>query len=72
MRGRQSAAMLRAIGLESLVAGDAVCAVRTAIALAAESLPAARTQILRDRDRLFGRSEPIRALEEHLLSIAKL
>jgi CRISPR-associated protein Csy1 len=69
MRGRQSAAMLRAIGLPDLVATDPAHAVRIAIDVACESGPAIRRQIVRDRGALFGRDEPIRALAQTLLEL---
>jgi CRISPR-associated protein Csy1 len=68
MRGRQSAAMLRAIGLDDLVAGDAGAYVEKAVALGrdAASRRDATRRILAGRDALFGRDEPIRALEDFL------
>ena len=68
MRGRQSAAMLSAIGEEELVAGDADDHVAKAIALGRdrERRDHVARRIRAGRDVLFGRDEPIRALEDFL------
>jgi protein O-GlcNAc transferase len=65
MRGRQSQAMLRILGLEELVAADVEDYVTRAVALGQD---AARRQSVSERiaarrDALFERDEPIRALE---------
>jgi CRISPR-associated protein Csy1 len=69
MRGRQSAAMLRTIGLPRLVTDDPAEAVTRAIEVANETGQGIREEIARDRDALFDRREPILALEEHLLRL---
>ncbi|MBK9705003.1 MAG: hypothetical protein IPO75_17035 [Betaproteobacteria bacterium] len=70
LRGRQSAAMLRIIGLQHLVTVDAAAAVRVALDIANASDAALRAQIADGCPLLFDRTEPVRALEEHLLRIA--
>jgi CRISPR-associated protein Csy1 len=73
MRGRQSAAMLRAIGLDDLVAADPDAYVEKAVALG--RAPALRRdasqRIVAGRGALFGRDEPIRALEDFLARVAR-
>ncbi|MEP6702137.1 MAG: hypothetical protein ABJB04_04040, partial [Betaproteobacteria bacterium] len=71
MRGRQSAAMLRQIGLHELVAGDTADAVGKAMDLASDvhRRHAIRRQIVDRCGDLFDRTEPIRALAEHLLRV---
>jgi CRISPR-associated protein Csy1 len=69
MRGRQSAAMLRAIGLPELVVDSPTEAAKKAIEIASENGPAIRRQIIRYRDTLFNRREPVLALEEELMRV---
>ncbi|MEO7742702.1 MAG: tetratricopeptide repeat protein [Usitatibacter sp.] len=72
MRGRQSQGMLRILGLDDLVAGDAEGYVCTAIELGRDARRR-RDIAERIRDRrgeLFEREEPIRALEEFLIRVA--
>ena len=69
LRGRQSAAMLRIIGLPQLVATGHSAMARLAANVANESLPGIREQIARETGLLFDRQEPVRALEQHLLRI---
>ena len=69
LRGRQSAAMLRTIGLPQLVATESSGVARTAMEVANEPAAAIRTQIARERGLLFDRQEPVTALEQHLLQI---
>lgn len=72
MRGRQSEAMLRITGLSELVAADAAAYAEKALAVAAD--PDRRADISRrmreGHAALFGRDEPIRALEEFLAKVA--
>ena len=70
MRGRQSASMLRYLGLDECIAFDARAAVTKAVAVADDS-HALRMQILREHDALFDREEPIRALERELLRLVE-
>jgi protein O-GlcNAc transferase len=69
MRGRQTAAMLRMAGLESLVADDADDYVSLAIELARDRdrNQHVREAIAAGRGALFGQREPIAALAEALL-----
>ncbi|MDQ2962824.1 MAG: tetratricopeptide repeat protein [Pseudomonadota bacterium] len=73
MRGRQSAAMLRIIGVEELIAHDAEQYVELALRVARD--PAYREALssrIRDRlPRLVNRSEPIEALAEAFESMAR-
>ena len=69
LRGRQSAAMLRTIGLPQLIAGDESEMVAIAAGIANDR-DALRSHIAGHRGLLFDRDEPIRALEEHLLQIS--
>jgi CRISPR-associated protein Csy1 len=68
MRGRQSAAMLRAMGLDELVAVDLDDHVAKAVALGRDPQrrEAIAERIRAGRGALFGRDEPIRALEDFL------
>ena len=72
MRGRQSAAMLGIAGVPELVVGDAAAYAEKALALAAD--PDMRADIARrmreGHAELFGRDEPIRALEDFLRKAA--
>jgi CRISPR-associated protein Csy1 len=72
MRGRQSAAMLGMLGLDELVASDAEDFVRKAVVLGRDAARRAElsTRIGNRRDALFGRDEPIRALEDFLAKAA--
>ncbi|HEX5130531.1 MAG TPA: hypothetical protein VFV90_12335, partial [Usitatibacter sp.] len=72
MRGRQSAAMLRAMGLEELVAASEGDYVRKAVELArdGEANRRIRKLIAERRGVLFDRAEPIAAFGEALLRIA--
>lgn len=69
LRGRQSAAMLRTIGLPQLVATDFSAGANIAIRVANESAAGIRTQIARARGLLFDRQEPVRSLGKHLLQV---
>ena len=69
LRGRQSAAMLRTIGLPQLVATDSTAMARIAVSVANESPSGIRAQIARESGLLFDRQEPVRSLEQHLLQI---
>jgi len=68
MRGRQSAAMLEAMGLSELVVADTETYVTNAIELGRDR--ERRTEVSRritgGRDAIFGRDEPVRALEAFL------
>ena len=68
MRGRQSAAMLAALEMSGLVAGDADEYVKKAVALGRdrEARRHASDAIRARRSALFSRDEPIRALEDFL------
>jgi protein O-GlcNAc transferase len=74
MRGRQTAAMLGAMGLETLVAPDLAAAARTAIEVATQ--PDLRrdmsSAILERRGAIFSRPEPTAALGEALLRLTAL
>ena len=73
MRGRQSAAMLAALQLPQLIAGDAGEYVAKAVALGRD--PGARQHaadaIRERRSALFSRDDPIRALEDLLEAAAR-
>ena len=73
MRGRQSQAMLRALGAGELVARDADGYVETAVALGrdADRRRALSQAIVANRPALFEREEPVRALEDFLDRAAK-
>ena len=70
MRGRQSAGMLKLIGLEQLIASDADEYVRVATRLSQDPAWRAdiRTQLLDRIGALFERDEPITALEDFFLT----
>ncbi|HXZ49710.1 MAG TPA: tetratricopeptide repeat protein [Usitatibacter sp.] len=72
MRGRQSAAMLQAMGLAELVAAGPADYVRIALEVAADRdrNRALREAIARARAALFDRPEPVAALGEALLALA--
>jgi CRISPR-associated protein Csy1 len=71
MRGRQSQAMLRLLGLDQYIATDADDYVRLAIELANDRDARARAsrQMHEHAGALFEREEPIRQLENFLLSL---
>ena len=73
MRGRQSQAMLRTLGLDELVASDVEAYVETAVRLGRD--PAARARLAQviavRRGELFEREEPVRALEAFLERAAR-
>jgi protein O-GlcNAc transferase len=73
MRGRQSLAMLRALGAAELVARDADAYVETAVSLGREKerREALSRTILDNRAALFERDEPVRALEDFLERAAR-
>ena len=68
MRGRQSAAMLRLLGLDELVAHDSADYVRKAVAIGSDRdrRRAVAQRIKAARPALFDRDEPIRELENFL------
>lgn len=68
MRGRQSQAMLRILGVEELIARNVADYVHKAVALGKDTdrRRALREKILANRPALFERDEPIRALEAFL------
>jgi protein O-GlcNAc transferase len=71
MRGRQSQAMLRLLGLDQYIATDADDYVRIAVALANDPDARARAsqQMHEHAGAIFEREEPIRQLENFLLSL---
>ena len=69
MRGRQSAAMLRQIGLDDLVVDDSRDIAARAIAVARDPGPF-RERIARNRNALFDRSEPMQALARIMSDLA--
>jgi CRISPR-associated protein Csy1 len=73
MRGRQSQAMLRALDMPQLVVADREAYVATAVRLggSAEERRELSQRIIRNRERLFERDEPVRALEEFLERAAR-
>jgi CRISPR-associated protein Csy1 len=73
MRGRQSQAMLRALGAGELVARDVDGYVETAVTLGrdASRRRALSQAIVANRSALFEREEPVRALEDFLDGAAK-
>jgi protein O-GlcNAc transferase len=73
MRGRQSQAMLRAVGAEELVAADVENYVETAVRLGrdADERKSMSERILANRGALFERDEPVRALEDFLARAAR-
>ena len=68
LRGRQSAAMLRIIGLPQLIANDVGHMAEIAVDVAHDSAKV-RAHIANHRGLLFDREEPIRAIEAHLLRV---
>ena len=73
MRGRQSAAMLAALDLSDLVVADRDAYVAKAVALGAggEQRAHISRRMGERRDRIFGRDEPLRALEAFLERAAR-
>jgi len=73
MRGRQSQAMLRALGLDELVTADVEGYVETAVRLGRDRAERARiSQVIAERrGELFEREEPVRALEGFLEDVAR-
>jgi CRISPR-associated protein Csy1 len=72
MRGRQSAAMLRTIGVEELIVSDAAAYVERALAVASDEAYRERlsARIREGWGRLVERPEPIAALADELEAIA--
>jgi protein O-GlcNAc transferase len=72
MRGRQSQAMLRILGVPELVADDFEGHVETTVAIGRDPdrRRALSERILARREDLFGRDEPVRALEDFLARAA--
>ena len=72
MRGRQSAAMLRTLGLDELVATSAAQYVETSVRLGRdrEARAAIARRIVEGRAALFERDEPVRAFEDFLARAA--
>jgi protein O-GlcNAc transferase len=68
MRGRQTAAMLRAMDASELIANDRAAYVDTAIALASDAAMRAslRQKLIANRGAIFDRTEPVKQLAEHL------
>jgi predicted O-linked N-acetylglucosamine transferase (SPINDLY family) len=73
MRGRQSQAMLRALGTTELIARDVPDYIEIALALGAdrERRRELSQRIAAGREVLFERDEPIRALEQFLASASR-
>jgi protein O-GlcNAc transferase len=73
MRGRQSAAMLRSLGVPELVTESPEAYVETAVRLgrSRDERRALSERILRGAGQLFDRSEPVRAFEAFLESAAR-
>ncbi|MGZ5649628.1 MAG: O-linked N-acetylglucosamine transferase, SPINDLY family protein [Usitatibacter sp.] len=73
MRGRQSQAMLRILGVGELVVDDVDSYIDTAVKLGKDAArrKALSERIIANRGDLFEREEPIRALEEFLSSAAQ-
>jgi CRISPR-associated protein Csy1 len=71
MRGRQSLAMLKTLGVEELVTEDAAQYVERAVAIGRDrDYRAALSERIRaGHDALFDRDEPVRALERFLASV---
>jgi protein O-GlcNAc transferase len=68
MRGRQTAAMLRAMGSTELIANDSAAYVDTAVALASDNVAreSLRQKLIANRGAIFDRDEPVKQLAEHL------
>ena len=71
MRGRQSAAMLRLLGHDQLIASTPSEAVSKAIEVASDKGVFLRGHIQRERGALFERPEPLARLAEHLLNVRR-
>ena len=73
MRGRQSQAMLRMMGLEELIAGDRADYVEKAVALGRDRdrRMAFAERIAAARGAIFERDEPVRAFEDFLERAAR-
>jgi CRISPR-associated protein Csy1 len=73
MRGRQSAAMLEATGLAELVVANPDAYVAKAVELGTdhERRAAISRELAEHRDVIFGRDEPVRALESFLDRVAR-
>jgi CRISPR-associated protein Csy1 len=73
MRGRQSQAMLRTLGMDELVTADTDTYVETAVALGgdADRRRDLSRRIVARRDALFEREEPVRAFEDFLEKAAR-
>ena len=71
MRGRQTQAMLRALGVPELIAADRQAYVATAVGLARDRATAAdlHRRILAGQGDLYDRPEPTAALAGHLIAI---
>jgi protein O-GlcNAc transferase len=68
MRGRQTAAMLRAMDASELIANDHATYVDSAITLASDDVmrESFRQKLIANRGAIFNRSEPVKQLTEHL------
>ena len=68
MRGRQTQAMLKTLGVPELIVADRQAYVTTAVAIAGDRAMAAdlRQRILAGQGALYDRSEPVAALADHL------
>lgn len=73
MRGRQSFAMLKAMGCDELIARDSANYVSIALSVGRDAgfRSAISSRIVSGRDKLFSRNEPIRALESFLLDAVR-
>ncbi|MEO8316255.1 MAG: hypothetical protein ABI645_15845, partial [Pseudomonadota bacterium] len=69
LRGRQSAAMLRTLSLESLIVETPERVVEQAIAVACDSKAAVRKQIDSGAGQLFSRPEAVSTLQRYLVQI---
>lgn len=73
MRGRQSAAMLRMIGVPELIVANPAELAQRAVALAndVQSLSALRGRILAGQSALFGQQAPVQALDDFLSGLIR-
>lgn len=69
MRGRQSMAMLKILGLDELIARDHESYLQTAMTVAEQRDPKLRQRIIENHPLLFNRMDAIRALETQLISL---
>ena len=69
LRGRQSAAMLRSIGLPRLIADESAAFAHIAAEVANDSAAPLRSQIAAECGLIFDRAEPLQVLEQHLVRI---